>query len=205
MNLAMKQRLVGTIVLGCLALILIPMLLDGEGMVEPLPMVVSMPSAPEINLTPLPEPERPTIIADSLPADIPLPDVITGSTNISSTDPALTSDLESAQPATAQPILVTTPKLNTQGLPEAWSVKLGTFSDRTNAESLVATLILANHKAYSRPVKTDTQNLIAVFVGPVLTPKEAANLQQILAKEYQLNGIVEQFTIDSPTSAQLAQ
>ncbi len=205
MNLAMKQRLVGTIVLGCLALILIPMLLDGEGMVEPLPMVVSMPSAPEINLTPLPEPERPTIIADSLPADIPLPDVITGSTNISSTDPALTSDLESAQPATAQPILVTTPKLNTQGLPEAWSVKLGTFSDRTNAESLVATLILANHKAYSRPVKTDTQNLIAVFVGPVLTPKEAANLQQILAKEYQLTGIVEQFTIDSPTSAQLAQ
>ena len=205
MNLAMKQRLVGTIVLGCLALILIPMLLDGEGMVEPLPIVVSMPSAPEINLTPLPEPERPTIIADSLPADIPLPDVITGSTNISSTDPALTSDLESAQPATAQPLLVTTPKLNTQGLPEAWSVKLGTFSDRTNAESLVATLILANHKAYSRPVKTDTQNLIAVFVGPVLTPKEAANLQQILAKEYQLNGIVEQFTIDSPTSAQLAQ
>lgn len=205
MNLAMKQRLVGTIVLGCLALILIPMLLDGEGMVEPLPMVVSMPSAPEINLTPLPEPERPTIIADSLPADIPLPDVITGSTNISSTDPALTSDLESAQPATAQPILVTTPKLNTQGLPEAWSVKLGTFSDRTNAESLVATLILANHKAYSRPVKTDTQNLIAVFVGPVLTPKEAANLQQILAKEYQLTGIVEQFTIDAPTSAQLAQ
>jgi DedD protein len=205
LNLAMKQRLVGTIVLGCLALILIPMLLDGEGMVEPLPMVVSMPSAPEINLTPLPEPERPTIIADSLPVDIPLPDVITDSTEISSTDPALTSDLESAQPTTAQPTLVTTPKLNTQGLPEAWSVKLGTFSDRTNAESLVATLILANHKAYSRPVKTDTQNLIAVFVGPVLTPKEAANLQQILAKEYQLNGIVEQFTIDAPTSAQLAQ
>ncbi len=205
MNLAMKQRLVGTIVLGCLALILIPMLLDGEGMVEPLPMVVSMPSAPEINLTPLPEPERPTIIADSLPVDIPLPDVITDSTEISSTDPALTSDLESAQPNTAQPTLVTTPKLNTQGLPEAWSVKLGMFSDRTNAESLVATLILANHKAYSRAVKTDTQNLIAVFVGPVLTPKEAANLQQILAKEYQLNGIVEQFTIDAPTSAQLAQ
>lgn len=205
MNLAMKQRLVGTIVLGCLALILIPMLLDGEGMVEPLPMVVSMPSAPEINLTPLPEPERPTIIADSLPVDIPLPDVITDSTEISSTDPALTSDLESAQPNTAQPTLVTTPKLNTQGLPEAWSVKLGMFSDRTNAESLVATLILANHKAYSRPVKTDTQNLIAVFVGPVLTPIEAANLQQILAKEYQLNGIVEQFTIDAPTSAQLAQ
>ena len=158
MNLAMKQRLVGTIVLGCLALILIPMLLDGEGMVEPLPMVVSMPSAPEINLTPLPEPERPTIIADSLPVDIPLPDVITDSTEISSTDPALTSDLESAQPNTAQPTLVTTPKLNTQGLPEAWSVKLGMFSDRTNAESLVATLILANHKAYSRAVKTDTQN-----------------------------------------------
>ncbi len=202
MNLAMKQRLVGTIVLGCLALILIPMLLDGEGMVEPLPMVVSMPSAPEINLTPLPEPERPTIIADSLPVDIPLPDVITDSTEISSTDPALTSDLESAQPNTAQPTLVTTPKLNTQGLPEAWSVKLGMFSDRTNAESLVATLILANHKAYSRAVKTDTQNLIAVFVGPVLTPKEAANLQQILAKEYQLTGIVEQFTIDAPISAQ---
>src|SRR5690349_15559095 len=61
----MKQRLVGTLVLGSLALILIPLLLDGEGVERP-PLSGSIPPAPVFDTTPLPEPTRPEILADTL-------------------------------------------------------------------------------------------------------------------------------------------
>ncbi|HEY0960944.1 MAG TPA: SPOR domain-containing protein [Pseudomonadales bacterium] len=60
----MKQRLVGTLVLGSLALILIPLLLDGEGVERP-PLSANAPPAPVIDTTPLPEPTRPEIVADA--------------------------------------------------------------------------------------------------------------------------------------------
>lgn len=67
MNQAMKQRLVGTLVLGCLAIILIPLLLDGAG-IQPPPLSATIPATPEFDNTPIAEPERPEIIADTLPA-----------------------------------------------------------------------------------------------------------------------------------------
>ncbi len=66
MNQAMKQRLVGTLVLGCLALILIPLLLDGAG-IQPPPLSATIPPVPELDNTPIGEPVRPVIVADTLP------------------------------------------------------------------------------------------------------------------------------------------
>lgn len=67
MNQAMRQRLVGTLVLGCLSIILIPLLLDGDGIEAP-PLSATIPPAPVFDTTPIAEPERPVITADSLPA-----------------------------------------------------------------------------------------------------------------------------------------
>lgn len=73
MNQAMKQRLVGTLVLGCLAIILIPLLLDGAG-IQPPPLSATIPPTPEFDNTPIEEPVRPEIVADTLPppgSDVP--------------------------------------------------------------------------------------------------------------------------------------
>jgi DedD protein len=67
LNQAMKQRLVGTLVLGCLAIILIPLLLDGAG-IQPPPLSATIPPTPEFDNTPIGEPVRPEIVADTLPA-----------------------------------------------------------------------------------------------------------------------------------------
>ncbi len=67
MNQAMKQRLVGTLALGCLAIILAPLLLDGNG-IQPPPLSATIPPAPKFDNTPIPEPQRPVIISDKLPA-----------------------------------------------------------------------------------------------------------------------------------------
>jgi DedD protein len=90
LNPAMKQRLVGTLVLGSLALILIPLLLDGEGVERP-PLSGSIPPAPVFDTTPIPEPTRPEILADTLApaADTTEADLAaaTGLTDVG-TDPA---------------------------------------------------------------------------------------------------------------------
>jgi cell division septation protein DedD len=128
--------------------------------------------------------------------------------------PAVNSDVNQPEADTAQesatppapatqPEPTTEPRLTTQGLPEGWSVRLGTFSDRGNAEALVARLILENYKAYSRPVQSGSQTMLAVYVGPVLTQAEAKNLQEQLTSEQQLKDtVVVQFTIDTPAQEQ---
>jgi DedD protein len=207
----MKQRLIGTIVLGCLALIFIPIFLDGEGIEAPTPLSVAVPPAPEIPLIPLPDPVRPTILSDTDALDInsttTAPDP-----EIRGLDPAANSDTNEQQAEPPVENIVATPpaqdestepRLTNQGLPEGWSVKLGTFADHGNAEALVARLILENYKAYSRPVQSGSRSMLAVYVGPVLTQAEAKNLQQQLITDQQLNdAVVVQFTIDTPAQGQ---
>ncbi len=209
----MKQRLIGTIVLGCLALIFIPVLLDGEGVQDPAPVSISAPPRPDTTIIPLPEPVRPVILSDTDALDITNTTVTNPgtATQVTVTEPDPTVDAEPASatdvvpPAVEQEPVIpeTEPRLTTQGIPEGWSVKLGTFSDRSNAESLVASLILENYKAYSRPVQSGTQTMLAVYVGPVLTQPEATSLQQELKANAQFkDAVVVKFTIDTPVQGQ---
>lgn len=62
----MRQRVVGSLVLGCLAIILIPVLLDGEGVVAP-PLASSFPPTPVFGSDPVPPPLRPTVVDSAAP------------------------------------------------------------------------------------------------------------------------------------------
>ncbi len=227
MNPAMKQRLVGTLVLGSLALILIPLLLDGEGVERP-PLSATIPAAPVFDTTPLPEPERPVILADTLAdtaadttADITT-DTATDTTTAEPADASLTTDppvedttaapadtnpeaVPPAEVTTTEPVptpaatpvqSISEPALDPAGLPESWTVRLGSFGNRGNADALVARLILAGHKAYIRPVMSGDVALSGVFVGPVLTRNEAVALSNELKSAFQISdAIVQRFDI----------
>ncbi len=220
----MKQRLVGTLVLGSLALILIPLLLDGEGVERP-PLSATIPAAPVFDTTPLPEPERPVILADTLapetaavePADATVTDIATDSTTATTDEtpaetpasatpdtspevalpPAAVAITETAPPPAEAPAQsISEPALDAAGLPESWAVRLGSFSNRGNADALVARLIAAGHKAYIRTVMSGDVALNGVFVGPVLTRNEAVTLSNELKSRFQVNdAIVQRFDI----------
>lgn len=187
MNPAMKQRLVGTLVLGSLALILIPLLLDGEGVDRP-PLTATIPPAPVIDTTPLPEPARPLILADTL-----TPEAVPADTTLAATptEPAAISETpipESSVAETPPPQSISAPALAADGLPETWTLRLGVFGDRANADGLLKRLQDAGHKAYIRPVGT----LSGVFVGPVLTRNEAVTLQGELKTKFQISDVIVQ-------------
>ncbi len=216
MNQAMKQRLVGTLVLGCLALIFIPLLLDGEGM-SPSIQSTALPPAPELPAVSIAEPERPLILADTgaLADDTNTSAVSSGEvTNTTAaplaaaapaTESAVAEPETTTAPVDAIPPSVeipaaseTAPALDAAGLPEAWAVRFGSFGDRANAETLMNKLLEAGYKAYSRPVQSGTVTLTGVFVGPVLTRSEANMLAQEVPRKLQLkeNGFVMKFQVN---------
>jgi DedD protein len=208
LNPATKQRLVGTIVLGALALILISLLLDGDG-VDPPPLQSTLPplTTPPIASAPLPEPERPAIVADSLAVDTVTPEA-SPEPPLDDTDPA-DSAAAAIEPATAPaaapdqtdapaPVAVARsisgPALDAAGLPEAWVVRLGIFGERRNADALMDRLLAADHKAFIRPVQAGERSFQGVFVGPVLTRDEATVLQGDLKTRFGIeDAIVQRF------------
>lgn len=225
MKPAVKQRLVGTLVIGALALILIPLLLDGKG-IEVSPGVATIPPAPVIDTTPIAEPQRPPVFtnqgsaitpgtnAEDNNTDDPADAAVTvtntaadGADNASSADNADSRDGNSGENADGEEgaaedadTQVTVQdesqlRLDAQGLPEAWTVRLGSFGQRRNAEALQERLIAAAHKAYLRPVGS---GLTGVYVGPVPSRAEADRLQAELALAFDLSGIVQRFTVESP-------
>ncbi len=221
MNQAMKQRLAGTLVLGCLAIILIPLLLDGAG-IQPPPLSATIPPAPVLDDTPIAEPVRPEITADRLPAQGTEVAVAADTTAANTAQPLPAIDANealvpaapqaAATPAPAEPDALeaavaavmarntpatsdNTPALDASGLPLSYVVRVGSFGSKENADALVARLLAAGHKAYARQVSTANGAMTAVYAGPVLTREEASTLRQRMVTDFQLrDGVVETFT-----------
>jgi DedD protein len=184
LKIAMKQRLVGTIIIGCLVIIFLPILLDGEGITPPA-MNTAMPASPPMPQTPVIEPVRVETAPES-----------SMSINAASTTEEDTAMPEQEAAKAEPPPAPAQPRLADNGLPETWAVRLGSFGEKANAEGLIARLQERGHKAFARPIQTSRGTLTGVYVGPVLTEREAGRLQQELAGAFELEGVVVQFSLD---------
>lgn len=180
LNDAIKKRLIGAIMLGCLAIIFIPMLLDGEGLKSP-ELVIEMPVAPLIPAVPDIQPVRPdfAVQEDQLRA------------SAIEAELAATSSVQTDQPEDYNG-----PALDEDGLPEGWVVRMGAFAERANAQALEQRLRALDHKAFTRPLTTSQGILTAVYVGPVIDRREAERLQSVLNDAIAIQGVITEFTID---------
>lgn len=211
MNQGTKQRIVGTVVLLALALIFLPIIFDGEGSYQT-PLESRIPEPPVITLLPQPEPTRPVIVADtdaitvnpSAPdaAAVTEPATETVAAEVGSTVPdAPASTSAEPEPTVAvvesEPVFTrASPGLDATGLPEGWSVRLGTFSEAANATALVARLQASGYRAYTREVTNAQARLTAVYVGPWVERTVVEDYQQKLQDEFQLSGMVVRYEID---------
>lgn len=108
------------------------------------------------------------------------------------------SNEDQAEVVVSQPVFsrLETPQLDGRGLPQSWSVRLGSFSDGANARSLVNDLQEAGYKAYTRTMRREQGDLIAVFVGPWVDRQRVDEYKEMLQQEFQLDGMVVRFEID---------
>ena len=208
MNQNIRQRITGTIVLAITALILLPVIFDGQGSYQA-PLQTDIPARPVQPEAARSMPQRPVITADT--DAIRIRPESTGAVPVAATTetaadtaagqvaadtslpPAVT---QSAQPATSVVMQPVAPALDARGLPEAWSVRLGVFSNASNASNLVSNLQQAGHRAYSRQINSSQGVSTAVFVGPVVDRAAAQSLMESLRVDFQLNGLIVRYEIE---------
>lgn len=222
-----KQRVVGIAVIVIAAVVLLPVLFDGQGSYE-LPIESRIPEPTPFPTPPRIIPERPVIVADSDPASV-LTDVAAEPVAQDSAEPASVTPEPVASNQIADPVEPpaavvdddapvsiddiiaslgldsaqsetvsndSAPRLDADGLPEGWSVRLASFSSESNARNLVERLSDAGHRAYTRVLESSQGPLVAVFVGPGVDRAAVQQLQQQLQEQFQLAGIVVRYEIE---------
>lgn len=212
---ALKQRLVGALVLVALAIIFVPML------------VVERPDPETIVAPPAPPPEL-DIVAEPLDPVIPDPQEVLPSRPDADGDPEpITSDGADGPAAVAEADTRTSPSLPGAARPAppsvdvdeaaalpaltaaeaepaqdageggrrvpppaAWAVQVASFSSRDNARQLTARLREAGYHAFVDEVERDGRVLVRVRVGPEILKSAAADTAKAVAELTGLEPIV---------------
>lgn len=193
MNDGLKQRLIGAVVLIALAIILWPFVFGPA----PAPTATSKPvidEPPPFKQFEIPQPQQSRDVPDVDEYQRQLRerqqhsgDSEAGSASAS---PAKAQS-EAATPGKAVPAhtasAVATPAktgLDEQGLPVAWVVQVGSFSDAGNAANLMAKLQQKGYHAATQQTSTDQGNFTRVFIGPTVDHDRAQKTLEVIRKSY---------------------
>lgn len=206
MNQGTKQRIVGTVVLLALALIFLPIVFDGEGSYQT-PLASRIPEPPMITLLPEPAPNRPVILNNSEPVSPATSAAVAETAPAPAPEAQITPtpDADSGATAVDQAVAIVeseavftreVPSLDANGLPQGWSVRLGSFSEAANASALMTRLQAAGYRAYTRRLGSAGAELTAVYVGPWIERERVEDYKKQLQDEFQLSGLVVRYEVD---------
>jgi DedD protein len=197
MDQMLKQRLIGAIVIIALAVIFIPMILEGPDD-ELSPRTQNMPPPPTIDYqteVELPVPEESTEPAGSL-ADTATEQEVSAIPEPPMAQPeAVTSEAE-APARQAEPVVAKQPS---PGMPSRtattmtqgdWILQVGSFSQQANALSLRDRLKKSGYQVSVRDVKGAGGTIHRVLIGPVSDRPAAEKLRDKLASEQKLTAMV---------------
>ncbi|MGJ8681312.1 SPOR domain-containing protein [Paraglaciecola sp.] len=222
MSPALKNRLVGTIIVVAIAVIFLPDLLDGKQETKR-NLFVDLPEKPKMKVVKAPnefdtdkikqastrqvevlseqaiDDENSTPVPSTEPVvDIKIADET--NTDIQIEDPASTEQKieqknvkQGATSLAAQTVVQQDPDKLLAGA--GWVVQLGSFRHQKNVKELLTKLEKGGYRAFSRPVKTSAGNLTKVFVGPDLDKKKLNQALSHLKQLTNLQGRVTPFTV----------
>ena len=188
-----KQRIAGTIVIASLALIFLPIIFEGQGSHQT-QTASRIPEQPVVPILPEPQQSRPVIISD---ADLVVTETKPEPERVTKTIEESASDLIEVS-ASESGFTRDIPTLNPAGLPDGWSIRLGSFSEASNATNLMQRLQTAGYKAYIRDIDSEQVELTGVFVGPWLERALVNDYIDQLRDEFQLEGMVVRYQLKQP-------
>ncbi len=192
MDQKLKQRLVGAVVLISLAVIFIPIILEGPDD-EWSPHTQGMPEPPKIDYRaeielPLPDtvpsPQQVPAPVEPVAEQAAAPESAAGE-RVPEPEPVA----EVPQPKRPAPAPVTATVIPAG----AWVIQVGSFSLQPNAQGLRDRLRRAGFTAFLQEVKTASgTTTYRVLIGPFDDRVAAEKLQARLAREQQIKGLVVQ-------------
>ena len=188
-----KQRLVGFIVLGALAIIFWPIVfVSPEPDQELMLPVFEMPERPDVVMSERREPilERvdrnrlPTIERAEISEEITV-DAIAADPQVE----LIAADNEpSGQTASRQRA-----EFDAQGLPVSWELQVATLSDQRRATEVLAVLHDKGYKAYLIPIRLSGRDLYQIRVGPMLQKKRLLDIKRVIDEHFAVTSVVIRF------------
>ncbi len=173
-----KQRLVGFMVLGALAIVFWPIVFVSPEPEQDLVLpVFEMPERPNIVMSKKQEPMLDRVDRSLLPvidrATRPKKaEVVDEATADPESDLIAADNAPSGQRASRQRA-----EFDDQGLPVSWELQVATFSVEMRAEEIAEQLRKKGHKAYVSPVTIGAQQLFRVRIGPNLQQQRLIEIQ----------------------------
>lgn len=177
MNQALKQRLVGALVLLALGVIFLPALFNG-GRPRQVDEMKEIPPPPAVEALAFVEPERPAGFADEAVKPVeqlyaPTPASPRGEEMVEKHPPP--------------------PGLEKNGLPGAWVLQVASFSEATKADELKKALQAKHYKAFTRSIRRDNKTVVRVLIGPELDASRLASAKKAVDRDFKVNSIVVKF------------
>jgi len=190
LNEKLKQRLVGAVVLVSLAVIFIPMLLDGDKH-STMPMFGSnIPDKPDYKFEPLDIPLQPV---PAIPEERP---VLIDKPEAPPVQEAKSPE-KAEKPTAPSPASTSADKAETGSTKSAggtaWVVQVGSFSRSENALALRDKLRTHGFTAFVERVKGGDASIYRVRVGPELKRENAEKALKQLQQKMKLKGIIMEF------------
>ena len=215
MEEGLKQRLVGALVLLMLAIIFLPLILDGRDEDHD-EVVYRAPQEPVIQITHKGnghveerlEQAKAQLVVDRTPvlddegADDEVSTVVAEASAVKIKQKTVSAEQQSnidqtrvqfvKELAETQKVKKT-PVQSKMALADAWTVQVAAFSKLDNAKVLQSKLISKSYMAYIVSNGDRTKRLHRVFVGPELRKNRARSIQQALKKEFKLAGMIKSY------------
>lgn len=199
MEVRVRERLIGALVLVAIVVLVVPAILKGRGPAPAEPSaqpmrrvevpVVGHEPAPEEQVL-VPEPALPGAVPPVGDAPKPVPDPIVREADVKPALPKTSENLPKAAAAPPPPATVPSAPKSTAAKPipapavaTAWAVQLGAFSNRAKAEQLVAELQKRRYSAFVLEYRASGQVLYRVRVGPEQDRARAEEIAARLAKD----------------------
>lgn len=173
MDLKLKQRMIGAVILIALAIIVLPILLDGDEQ-ERLQLTRHMPPPPEVPIEHF-DPGELRAEMEQIEA--------------ASSEAILARGAQSNEEANGK----TPGGLDSDGLPIAWSLQVGSFKSEENAVKLRDELRDRGYQSYRLQVDTDEGPVSRVLVGPMLQRARLEEIQKKVERDMGLAGKIVRY------------
>ena len=183
METTLKQRLIGAAVIIALAVIFVPMILDGSGQKKSVAINMEAPPKPKFTFeSDLPDPKK----LDELPPIEQQEEK--ESEEIVATEPV--PEVASAPEEKPQPVVVEATANHIKPNPtlSAWAVQVAAFGEKDKALALQEKLLAGSYAAFTEKSANGSKVLYRVKVGPELKRENAEKLRDKIEKEHGLSG-----------------
>lgn len=204
METTLKQRLIGAAVIIALAVIFVPMILDGSGRQESVAINMEVPPEPTFTFeSELPDPkqldELPAIdpsvdplinnIEEKTPEQIVAPETVEEATPVETESKStVAATTQTTEEKKSQVVEATENHIKTNPALSAWAVQVAAFGEKSKALALQEKLIASKISAFTEQSGKGGKVIYRVKVGPELKRENAEKLRDKIEKEHGLKG-----------------